>query len=129
MRAAIYSLLKDDEELRSLGIQKVYASPGIDTPKEEFFLVIRWLDSAAAFKTVGTRDMQIWVHKKDQDYFVIGKTIERIKALMTETFHRQGSDGMFRQAAWTGDSGDLRDEGFRTFTQNAGFRCNGGVSG
>lgn len=128
MRAAVYGLLSEDVELRNLGVKRVYASPSIDTPKEEFFLVIRWLDSAAAFKMVGTRDLQVWVHKKDADYFAIGKVISRVKDLMTETFHRQGSDGMLRQAAWTGDSGDLRDDGFRTFTQHAGFRCNGGVN-
>lgn len=129
MRAAIYSLLSEDAELRTLGIQRVYASPGIDTPKETFFLVMRWLDSAPAFGLVGTRDLQVWVHKKDMDYYLIGKVVSRVKDLMTTTFHRQGSDGMFRQASWTGDSGDLRDDGFRTFTQHAGFRCNGGVNG
>lgn len=129
MRAAIYSLLREDEVLRGLGVEKVYASPGIDTPKEQFFLVMRWLDSAPAFQLVGTRDLQVWVHKKDMDYFLMGMVIQRIKELMTSTTHLQGSDGVFRQAAWTGDSGDLRDDGFRTFTQHAGFRCNGGTNG
>lgn len=126
MRAALYSLLRDDQIIRGLGVEEVYASPGIDTPKEKFFLVMRWLDSSRAFDLIATRDLQVWVHKKDMDYFLIGKVLDRVKELMVSTHHRQGSDGVFRQATWSGDSGDLRDDGFRTFVQYAGFRCNGG---
>src|SRR5687768_9808441 len=126
MRNAIFTLLKDDPQIQELGIKKIYAAPGMDTPKEDFFIVLRWIQKNAEFGLVGTDDLEIWVHKRDADYFSIIKVLNRIKVLMTITTHRQGSDGVFRQAKWTGDSGDNRDDGFRTYTKNSGYRCNGG---
>lgn len=125
MRNAVYELINGDPEIKTLGVVRVYAAPGIDTPKEECFVVLRWGRGNAEFKNVGTQDLEIWVHKRQADYNRINKILDRIQELMTTTTHRQGSDGVFRQAQWTGNSEDFRDDGFRTFTRNAGYRCNG----
>lgn len=128
MRNAVYSLLKDDSDLKELGVSRVYASPGLDTPQENLFVILRWQSRNREFAFVGTQDLQVWVHNRESDYNVINKILERIKQLLCNTHHRQGSDGTFVQAYWTGDSEDFRDDGFRTYTRNSGYRCNGGMN-
>lgn len=127
MRNAVYELIRNDPEIKQLGVSRVYAAPGLDTPKEECFVVLRWGTKSREFDTVGPQDLEIWVHKKDPDYNVINRILERVKNLMTSTTHKQGSDGMLAQAHWTGDSEDFRDDGFKTYTRNSGYRCNGGI--
>lgn len=125
MRNAVYTLLTDDQEIQ---VEKVFASPTLDTPKERRFIVLRWLEDTPDFGSLSTQDLQVWVHSRDADYYWINATLERVKKLMVETLHRQGSDGVLSQAKWTGDSSDARDDGFHTYTRYAGFRCNGGVT-
>lgn len=128
MRNAVFTLLRDDPEIRELGVKRVYASPGVDTPQEPCFIILRWGNGNREFRNVGTQDIEVCVHSKDSDYYKINKILGRVKRLMCTTTHRQGSDGSLSQAYWTGDSADLRDDGFRTFTRNSGYRCNGGVN-
>lgn len=127
MRNAVFELIRDDAQIKEFGVRRVYAAPGLDTPKEECFVVLRWGVKTREFKTVGPQDLEVWVHSKDPDYNKINRILERVKDLMINTTHRQGSDGMLSQAYWTGDSEDFRDDGFKTYTRNSGYRCNGGV--
>lgn len=120
MRNAVYTLLEGLEE-----VERIHAAPGLDTPAERKFLVLRWMEKSSQFGLVGTQDLQVWVHSKDADFYWINLTLNRIKLRMTEATHRRGSDGILSQAKWTGDSSDARDDGFRTYTRYAGFRCNG----
>lgn len=126
MRQAVYSLLSDDQTLRELGVQKVYASNAVDTPQENNFIVIRWELTVPAFALVGTQDVSIWSHLREPDYVHMEMILERVKYLMTTTTHREGRGGIFSQARWTGDSPDVRDDGWRTFTKSTDFSCNKG---
>lgn len=133
MRNAVYHLISSDQEIINLGVQTVYASPGIDTPEEETFIVLRWGARNPEFsdapllslRHVSTQDLLVWIHAKEANYNRINRILERIKTLMANALHVPGSDGVLRQAKWTGDSPDLRDDGFHTFTRNSGYRCNG----
>lgn len=126
MRNALYTLIRDDQQIQSFGVQKVYSVHAADTPTENLFILLRWEITIPAFKLVGNQDLSIWVHSRDADYVLINRILGRVKTLMTQTLHREGTDGIFSQAYWTGDSPDVRDDGWRTYTKSAGFRCNGG---
>lgn len=126
MRNAVYTLLRDDTSLQSFGVEKVYSTNAVDTPREKFFLVIRWEVVIPAFKLVGTEGISVWTHLREPNYVLMSQAIDRVKTLMTSTTHREGSDGVFAQAEWTGDTPDVRDDGWGTFTKSAGFRCNRG---
>lgn len=121
-RAAVYSLLDEDAELGTIGVQAVYASNSIDTPGEEFFLVIRWETPEVAFKNKGTDHCTVWAHDRQRDYGRIDQALERVKELLTSTVHRTGDDGWTMTCAeWRGDSPDLVDGGFNTLTRNSDF--------
>ena len=125
MRNAVFSLLSTDTALSDLGVKKVYASPALDTPPEEIFVVLSWQEVNAEFKDVGTQNLTVWVHNRQPDYRVINRIVARIKLLMISTFHRAGTDGVFVQAQWTGEGPDVWDDGFRTYVKTSGYRCNG----
>ena len=123
-RAAVYSLLDDDAELKgvNIGIQAVLASNSIDSPTERFFVVIRWEESVKAFKNKGANRLTVWVHTRDGDYTLVDKALERIKDLLTSTIHRAGADGWtMTLAEWNSDSTDLIDGGFGTLTRNSDY--------
>lgn len=133
MRNAVYHLISTDPQIINLGVETVLASPGVDTPEELAFIILRWGSRNPEFgdpplplmQHVSTQDLTVWVHYKEANYNRINRVIERVKFLMTNALHVPGSDGMLRQARWTGDSPDLRDDGFHTFTRSSGYRCNG----
>lgn len=128
MRAAVWSLLSTDSELKTLGVEKVYAAPGMQSPTEKTYLILRWMDSTREFGMVSTQDLQVWAHSRDPDYNKLNKILARVKDLIVNTTHRQGSDGRLSQAYWQGDSADFRDDALNTYTRNSGFRC-GGTNG
>lgn len=125
MRNAVFSLLSSDVILKELGVDKVYASPALDTPPEQLFVVLAWQEVNPEFKNVGTQNLTIWVHNRQSNYRLINQIIDRVKSLMTSTFHRTGTDGTFVQAQWTGEGPDVWDDGFRTYVKTSGYRCNG----
>lgn len=121
-RAAVHSLLSTDQQLTDIGVQTVYGSNSIDTPGEDFFIVVRWDPTQAAFKTTGRDRCSIWAHDKNRDYTRIDKALQRIKDLLTGTTHRAGGDGWtMTLAEWNGEGPDLVDGGFHTVTRYADF--------
>ena len=125
MRNAVYFLLSQDATLEALGVKKVYSSAAIDTPKEDIFLVTRWEETVAAFKSVGTRNLTIIANCRSANYKLLDSILDQIKEVMTSVTHLSGSDGQLTQASWTGDSPDGRDPGFRTYFKSSSFQCNG----
>jgi hypothetical protein len=125
MRAVVHFLLKQDHILDSLGVQKVYGSNAVDTPKEQIFLITRWEETNVAFSNVATRNLAVIANCRSADYKLLDNILDRVKELMTETVHLSGSDGELTQARWTGDSTDGRDPGFRTYIKSSSFQCNG----
>lgn len=127
-RAAVFSLLIGDETLMGegdgqLGVEAVLTSGSVDTPTENFFIVIRWLETSPTFGQVGPTLCEIWVHERNtQDYGRIDDALARIKELMLTVVHRDGEDGVTMTVAeWNGDSRDLADEGYGTLTRNSTY--------
>lgn len=121
-RAAVQSLLESDVQLQNIGVEAVYGSNSIDTPKEDLFVVVRWEPTQLAFKKKGTDRCSIWAHDKNRDYTRIDKVLQRIKDLLTDTVHRAGGDGWtMTLATWNGEGPDLVDGGFHTVTRYADF--------
>ena len=121
-RAAVHSLLVEDTVLQSMGVEVVYGSNSVDTPGEDFFLVVRWEQTQTAFKTVGSDRVSIWAHDKGRDYTRIDKALTHVKELLTSTVHREGGDGWtMTLATWNGEGPDLMDGGFHTVTRYSDF--------
>lgn len=121
-RAALHSLIATDPVLLTIGLEKVYATNSVDTPPEQFFIVIRWDNVTRAFKTKGSQRVSVWVHDKQRDYGRINKALKRLKELLPGTVHREGSDEwILTLAEWEGEGPDLVDGGFHTITRYADF--------
>lgn len=121
-RAALFSMIKEDPELLTLGLEEVYPTNAVDTPREDFFAVIQWGPSTTAFKTTGTDRVTIWLHDTNRDYGRINDGLARLKELLTGTVHREGEDGIVLSASeWNGESQDLFDSGYETVTRYADF--------
>lgn len=118
-RAALFSLLKEDVPL---GLEEVYPTNAVDTPPEEFFGIIQWGPTTAAFGQTGTDRVSIWLHDRQPDYGRINAGLQRLKELLPATLHRPGEDGhTLVTADWNGESQDLADEGYGTITRYADF--------
>lgn len=127
MRNALLNLLRHDYYLGTLGVEKVYGSLAVDTPRENSFLVIRWEEQSVAFKGIGPRMVAILAHTKDADYGKIDQILNRVKALMSSVAQLPGTDGILSQTEWRGDSSDLRDGDWNTYYKSSSFSCNEGV--
>lgn len=125
MRNAVWRLLSEDYTLDNLGVERVYNSNAVDSPKEPIFLITRWEDTNPEFKSVGTRNLTIIANCRQADYKLLDSILEQVKEIMTNALHVSGSDGELTQARWAGDSPDGRDDGFRTYIKSSSFQCNG----
>lgn len=106
-----------------LPAQQSWAANSLDTPTAWPFIVHRWEETTPEFGLVGLETLRVWVHDKPGDYTQINTLIEWVKSTLTAMIHVAGSDGrIVTQIDWTGDSGDLFDDGWGTITRNAGFR-------
>jgi len=123
-RAAVNSVLENSIELQALGLLPgaTYAANAVDTVEERPFIVMRWEENVRAFDTRGVQGLTVWVNDNLGDYTRIDACLEVIKRLLTNMVHVAGSDGRtITQIDWSGDSGDLWDDGYHTIARNAGF--------
>lgn len=126
MRETVYALLSTDSELIALGINDttVYNIEAPDNPDRQTpFIVTAWANSSPRAAIRGPRDMLVWAHDHGGDYTRIDAILSRVQELLVAIVHQGG----ISQIAWTGDSSDLYDDGFRTITRNSGFRVNSGM--
>ena len=103
--------------------EQVWGANALDTPTAWPFIVHRWEEKVPSFKLVGTESITVWVHDKPGDYAQINTILEWMKDTLTNMIHVPGADGFIVTCVdWTGDSGDLWDDGWGTITRNSGFR-------
>ncbi len=132
-RAAVYTLVSTDATVQSLGIPvgAVYASNAQDTPQDEseMFVILRWEEKTVTFGDnvlgthKGTQFLSVWVHSRGRAYDPINAVLARIKTILTSAVHVLGADGVtLTQADYTGESGDLYDDGFHTLTRYHSYR-------
>jgi hypothetical protein len=109
-RAALYSLLSQDEELQEAG-WAIYAAGALDTPREQRFVVIRWEATQVLWGGAGVDRVAIWWHDRDKDYGAIDLAAARLSEILRDAVHVLGADGwVLTQASWDGDSPDLFDD-------------------
>jgi hypothetical protein len=124
-RVAINLAIENSAALQLLGLPAdgTFQANAADTISIRPFVVIRWEENRRAFADKGTQGLTVWVHDDLGDYTRIDNILEKIKEILTAMVHVQGSDQrIVTQVDWSGDSGDLYDDGYRTITRNAGFR-------
>jgi hypothetical protein len=123
-RAAIYTALKSDPTLESLAPgYGCYPNNSVDTPPEDQFLILRWLDKTPGpVKGRGPVSLQVWAHDHSGSYTVIDQMLKRVSDILLAMVQVDGGDGHTVTCVdWTGESQDLYDDGFRTITRNAAF--------
>lgn len=123
-RAAIQALLEEDPDLQTAGVQAVYPTNAVDTPREEVFLIVRWDPTDAAFGVHGSDRFSVWVHDRDRDYGRIADILRILRSLIPNQIHLPGDDGwVLTSAVWLGEGPDLFDDGYGTLTRYADFRA------
>ena len=121
-RAAVYSLIRDDPTLIGLGMQQVYAANAVDSPPEDFFIILKWENADRAFGDRRSDSMAVWAHDRNRDYGRIADALQRVEDLLTGSVHLVGEDGwILTQADWQGQGPDLYDGGYETCTRYSGF--------
>lgn len=122
-RAALQTLLEEDLALQEAGVEAVYPTNSVDTPKEDLFIVIRWDPTTAAFGAHGTDRFTIWVHDREKDYGRINTCLARLRDLVPAQIHLVGADDwVLTSATWLGEGPDLYDGGYETLTRYADFQ-------
>lgn len=128
-RDAIYQILKDDDELEAFGITaaRVHGSNSTDTPDRDGpFLIVAFGSRTKAFGNEGADNIAIWAHMPmeiERSYRTIDPILERVKVIMLGATQVVGADGyVLTASSWQGDSIDLVDDGYKTFTRNSSFR-------
>lgn len=69
--------------------------------------------------------VEFWVHDEPGDYTRIDDILEAIKVAAESTLQSEGYGYRMMVVEWTGNSGDLSDEGLHTATRTGGFRAVG----
>lgn len=123
-RAALQTLLEEDEPLQELGLAAVYPTNAVDTPMEDLFIVIRWDPTTKVFGATGPTRFTVWVHDKQKDYGRINDVLARLAVLIPAQVHLVGADGwVLSTAEWLGEGPDLYDGGYETLTRYADFQA------
>jgi hypothetical protein len=121
-RASVQSLLEGDATLQGLGFFSVEAANSVDTPPDNRFLIVKWLNKSIAFGSEGSTILQIWAHDVDKDYTQIGKALKRIREILLGAVHVVGEDGWSLTVAEdAGEGPDLYDDGYGTCVRYAEF--------
>lgn len=125
-RTLVFQTLTGDEALSAfVPTEFMYGAGGIEArPANDLFLVVRFgSDLRGAIPGVITTDCSVWVHDEPGDYTNITQALGLVKAALL---------GMPRNVpdlidiVWAGDSPDLVDDQFHTFTRNSAFVLHGG---
>lgn len=124
-REAVYTLLSTDPQLQALapGGVEVWNVEAIDNPERgKPFIVTAWASTPRpVFTAARSRELTVWAHDEGGDYSRIDAILERVRQILVGIVHQGG----ISQVEWSGASGDLYDDGFRTITRNSGFRVIG----
>jgi hypothetical protein len=126
-RAAVYALLSGDTQLSALGITPatIYSANAIDDAERKPFVMLRWEETQSRWglrNSPGKQVLTVWAHDQSGSYARINLILERVREILSESFHIVGADGrILTQADWRGDSADLWDDGFRTITRNSAY--------
>jgi hypothetical protein len=128
MRAVIRTAVIGDATLQSLGVVASGVLTGdVDTPEPRPFLNLKWGPTnpapfgAAAQRTV----LAVWVHDEPNDYDRIDAICRRLRVLLPSLLGLVDLFDYVSQIEWTGDGGDLKDDGHRTITRVSNYIING----
>lgn len=124
MRKLVWTLLKDDTQLNSLGIDEdsLLEESAVDTPAMRPFAVTRWREDSPGIGPVSRRTLTIWVHDTPGSYKRIDDVIRRVREVLEPVVAMQDPDGgWLNQIEWRGNSEDLSDDVQGTVVRNATF--------
>lgn len=133
----LYDSIKADPALTALGITPSRIKELDSVDKRPFdsgvFIIMRWLDQNL-HPTInrGPRDLMVWVHtpkERNQSFLVLERILERVNDIWCHTpgvsdgiAGQTGTDGVrVTSVKRPGQSGNLEDEGWKTFARNATF--------
>lgn len=134
-RDAIYSLLKNDATLATLGGTGFTVEPnftGDQRPNGSgAFMVIRWgpTDYDRAVQGNASHHFDLWVHfpaALSDDYVRIDDMIDRCDELFRAANDSQptGADGwILDEIDFEGRSGDFEDQGYQTICRRASYKA------
>ena len=123
MRALIRLALVNDATLQSLGVTAAGVVMGeVDSIEERPFLNLRWGATLPGLDVVSRRTLDIWVHDQGTDYEAkVDPIIRRIHTILAGLEATPHTSGYLVKAEWTGDSGDLADDGHGTITRTTSY--------
>jgi len=126
MRSLVYSAIIADAPLAALDVVAAGVLSGDgDTPEARPFLNLRWgLTRIGLSRTISDRqDLAIWVHDVGpSDYQRINAIIARLRGLLMSIEDQvDPNGGRVTAVEWSGDSGDLVDDGHGTIVRNTNF--------
>jgi len=126
MRAVIRGAIVADLTLQGLGVVGEGVLSGeIDTPAQRPFLNLKWGERRPFFQgAVNQAVLAVWVHDNPNDYDKIDLICARLRVLIPSLVGMQDVTDYVSQIAWTGDGGDLKDDGHRTIARVSNYLIN-----
>jgi hypothetical protein len=130
MRAVVRSAIIADSTLIGLGVvPEGVLSGDVDTPEPRPFLNLKWgTTNPSPFGLAAMRtNLVVWVHDDPNDYERIDAICRRLRVLLEGLIGQQDINDYVSQISWTGDSGDLKDDGHRTIARQSNYTLNGSM--
>lgn len=135
IREIVWNALRFDGTLNGLGIRSdgsnIHQADSVDALPVKPALVVRWGDITQpvgerqiSWQGAGTQTLQVWAHDEIGDFDRIDQILTRIRSVLSGLVAVQGSSpgNTLIQCDWTGDSQDLRDDGYNTITRHSDWR-------
>lgn len=131
-RAAVFTVLSEDEDLNTLGITEdsIFPNYSLDvSPRDDGpFLILRWEGQEAnPFENVKSpMILTIWAHYPiavSEDFADLDVLLDDVDAALDTLDDTDGDDGYTVTCVRaTGRGGDLKDESFQTITKNSAYQ-------
>lgn len=127
-RTTIYQLIRQDssnsapDALGGIGLlpENVYAA-GIDTPRGELFVTIRFGLSDPGMGASKRTQVTVWAYDRDRDYLRIEAMLKRVRILLEGLEAARTAEGWITSVEWSGDSEDLYDDIYKASARNSTF--------
>jgi hypothetical protein len=103
--------------------ESIFGSGGVAERPNPPFIVIRFgAEQPATVPGVSNQDSFVWIHDKPLNYLLIREVQSELRKLLDDSY--DNTAGLIR-VRWQGDSQDLTDPGYNTFTRTSSFRLIG----
>lgn len=129
MRGTFLSALKSDAALGDIIHPDNWHSRGslTDRPDEMPFGVVAFSVESPGLASIRRIAVDVYVHDERGSYLLVDSALDNVERVCQEMVHVKTARAEILQVEYSGRSGDLEDDGFRTMTRYSSFQIIGKI--